>query len=70
VSRFEVAGEEAPVRQVSAEDDRIVFELRSGDQLAFEVPEVELSLGLKSGRRTVRLNAESLAQRVDRVLAR
>jgi serine/threonine protein kinase len=58
------------VRQVSAEDDRIVFELRSGDQLAFEVPEVELSLGLKSGRRTVRLNAESLAQRVDRVLAR
>jgi len=57
------------VAKARAEEDRLVLRLSDGSQTAFEVPEVELSLGLKSGRRTVRLNAASLASRVSRLLA-
>lgn len=56
------------VAEVWAEEDRLVVHLCDDTQTAFQVPDVELSLSLKSGRRTVRLNAACLAERIRRVL--
>jgi predicted Ser/Thr protein kinase len=52
------------VKNVSAEEDRLIIELRDGSRTAFQIPEVELTLSLKSGRRAVRLGAGALARRI------
>lgn len=47
-----------------ADDGHLMLKLRNGLTWAFKVPSVELSLTLKSGRRQVKLDAESLARRI------